>query len=45
MTIYDLFLAAQLMSEERVGAAVREHQRSLAHGDKKALSSLERFKG
>ena len=45
MTIYDLLLAAQLMSEERVGKPQREHQRRVAHQDQKALSKLERFKG
>lgn len=45
MTFYDLLLAAQLMSEERVGKPHREYQRHLAHGDEKALSRLERFKG
>ena len=45
MTFYDLLLAAQLMSEERVGKPVREHQRQQAHADQRSLSKLERFKG
>jgi len=44
MTFYDLLLAAQLLSEERVGKPHRDYQRSLAHQDKTALSRLDRFK-
>lgn len=45
MTFYDLLLAAQLMSEERVGKPHRDYQRHLAREDSKSLKSLERFKG
>jgi hypothetical protein len=44
MSIHDFLLAAQLMSEERVGKPHRDYQRSLAEQDKKGLASLERFK-
>lgn len=44
MTTYDLLLAVQLMSEERVGKPHRDYQRSLVDSDKKGLASLERFK-
>lgn len=44
MNFHDLLLAAQLMSEERVGKPHRDYQRSLAQQDRTALSRLERFK-
>lgn len=44
MTFYDLLLAAQLMSEERVGKPHRDHQRSLAQQDRTAILRLDRFR-
>ena len=44
MDFYDLLLAAQLMSEERVGKPQRDYQRSIAHKDKESLGKLARFK-
>lgn len=44
MTLYDLLLAAQLMSEERVGKPRRDNQRAMAERDQAALKKLERFK-
>lgn len=45
MTFYDLLLAAQLMSEERVGKPHRARQFRMAHEDQAKLSKLDRFKG
>lgn len=45
MTLYDLLLAAQLMSEERVGSSHRAQQRALVSEDAEALSKLDRYKG
>ena len=42
--MYDLLLAAQLMTEERVGKPHRESQRSIAEKDKESLSKLARYK-
>ena len=42
MTFADLLLAAQLMSEERVGAKVRSHQRSVAADEAAKLERLSR---
>ena len=41
MTYPDLLLAAQLMSEERVGAPMRKHQRQEALSDAEKLGRLQ----
>lgn len=45
MSHYDLLLAAQLMSEERVGKPARRHEREQAAQEDAAMSRLLRIKG
>lgn len=40
MDMYDLLLAAQLMSEERLGKRIREHERGEAAKEDAARSRL-----
>ena len=42
MTYPDMLLAAQLLSEERVGAPVRKYQRSVAAEEAAKLERLSR---
>ena len=45
MSHYDLLLAAQLMSEERIGKPGRESERRQAATDEAAMSRLLQLKG
>ena len=42
MDMYDMLLAAQLISEERVGKVYRQHAREVAAGENQAKAHLLR---